>query len=128
MRPGEAPTPSFESDGPDAGNGSLMRLAPVALFHCTNSERASEDAKASSYTTHPGPIAAEACAFLAHLLVRCIRDYEGSDAAAYGARTFLCAVADEYAAQLALSRADEPGVAELCIAQVRLLQVGLVQD
>lgn len=44
-----------------AGNGSLMRLAPVALFAAGNQERAIEVARAQSLTTHAAPQAVEAC-------------------------------------------------------------------
>ena len=110
MRPDEVPSPAFDSAGEDAGNGSLMRLAPVALFHCGDARCAAEDARASSYTTHPGPIAAEACAFLAHLLVRCIDDFDAAGSTT--ACAFVCAVADEYARALE-ERAGERGVAEV---------------
>jgi len=110
MEAHETPAPAFDAAGEDAGNGSLMRLAPVALFHCGDTQRAAEDARASSYTTHPGPIAAEACAFLASLLVLCIDEF---DASATSARAFVCAVADEYAQALE-ERAGERGVAEVC--------------
>ena len=60
----------YEAHTEDAGNGSLMRLAPVVLRYHTDIALAREQAYTSSLTTHPGPIAAEACAFLAHLLVR----------------------------------------------------------
>jgi ADP-ribosylglycohydrolase len=111
MAAGERPTPTYEADTTDAGNGSLMRLAPVALFHWADAEAAARDAAASSYTTHPGPIAAEACQFLAHLLVHAMRDFrhDGSEGAA---RRFLVHVADAYEHELSC-RAEEPGVESL---------------
>jgi ADP-ribosylglycohydrolase len=72
MRSEERPPPVFESDTQDAGNGSLMRLAPVPIAFHTDINLARDVSAASSYTTHPGPIAAEACRFLAHLIVRAI--------------------------------------------------------
>jgi ADP-ribosylglycohydrolase len=60
----------YQARTEDAGNGSLMRLAPVPIrYHC-DIEQAREVARASSFTTHPGRIAAESCAFLAHVIVR----------------------------------------------------------
>jgi ADP-ribosylglycohydrolase len=61
----------------DAGNGSLMRLCPIPIFfsaphHHHNPEDVRRTAYESSLTTHPGPLAAEACAFLASLIVACI--------------------------------------------------------
>lgn len=119
MQAGQQPTPVYHGGTHDAGNGSLMRLAPIALFHHSDPLRAAEDARRSSYTTHPGPIAAEACAFMAHLLVVAMRDYAAAAATpppgggGTAAHRFLCAVADEYEQMLAATRADAPGVAEL---------------
>eukprot|EP00697_Spironema_sp_BW2_P006548 gnl/Spiro4/2002_TR958_c0_g1_i1.p1 gnl/Spiro4/2002_TR958_c0_g1~~gnl/Spiro4/2002_TR958_c0_g1_i1.p1 ORF type:complete len:481 (-),score=128.54 gnl/Spiro4/2002_TR958_c0_g1_i1:126-1568(-) len=64
--------PRFEADTEDAGNGSLMRLAPVPIFFHRNIEEARKFSFESSLTTHPGPLASEACAFMAHLIVRAL--------------------------------------------------------
>jgi len=65
--------PTYEAGGDDAGNGSLMRLAPVPLFFChAPPHELHGQARASSYTTHPGLVAAEACALLAHLVARAV--------------------------------------------------------
>lgn len=95
MQPGKPVCKIFPSQGADAGNGSLMRLAPVPLAHRTSAAAAARAAFASSLTTHPGPIAAEACAFLATLLVRAMAEFRTTDVAE-GARAFLERVADEY--------------------------------
>ena len=64
------------ADGPhdskQAGNGTLMRLAPVALFAASNAAMAGYLAERQSRTTHPAHIAHEACRFLATLLVEAI--------------------------------------------------------
>lgn len=71
---GEMPPPTYEATGEDSGNGSLMRFAPVAMFfHAVPYEDLHHFARQSSYTTHPGIIAAEACALLAHLIVRALK-------------------------------------------------------
>lgn len=72
MQPGVLPSPRFESAGEDAGNGSLMRLAAVPLFFHSDIDLARRMAFESSLTTHPGPMAAEACALMAHVIVRAI--------------------------------------------------------
>merc|ERR550537_1715288 len=54
MREQETPTPRFESSGEDSGNGSLMRLAPVAIFYSGDERLCMDYARESSYTTHPG--------------------------------------------------------------------------
>ena len=52
-----------------AGNGSLMRLAPVPLFFADDAVAAIEQAAASSRTTHATPTAVDACRYFAGLLV-----------------------------------------------------------
>jgi ADP-ribosylglycohydrolase len=60
---------SGKADPQSAGNGSLMRLAPVSLFYATQPEVAIEKAGESSYTTHGACQAADACRYFAGLLV-----------------------------------------------------------
>src|SRR5690606_13554873 len=59
--------------GPDdpmtAGNGSLMRLAPVPMFYRKDPELAVHYAGESSRTTHQAPEAIEACQVYARMLV-----------------------------------------------------------
>lgn len=65
--------PSYDAKTEDAGNGSLMRFAPIPVYlHCAPLEEMHDIARKCSYTTHPGIIAAEACAFLAHLIRRAL--------------------------------------------------------
>jgi ADP-ribosylglycohydrolase len=52
-----------------AGNGSLMRLAPVALFFANDAHQAIQSAGDSSRTTHAAPNAIDACRYFAGLLV-----------------------------------------------------------
>lgn len=52
-----------------AGNGSLMRLAPVALLWVRNPQAAMHAARRQSATTHRAPAALEACSYFAGLLV-----------------------------------------------------------
>lgn len=55
-----------------AGNGSLMRLAPVAIFYAADEETAAHFAAESSRTTHAAPQAVDACSRFARLLVRAL--------------------------------------------------------
>lgn len=64
--------PRYEGLGEDAGNGSVMRLAPVPIYFHADVDLAIRVSAESSYTTHPGPSAADACAFLGFLIVRAI--------------------------------------------------------
>ena len=52
-----------------AGNGSIMRLAPVPLFFASRPAEAIERAADSSRTTHGAAEAVDACRYLAGLLV-----------------------------------------------------------
>ncbi len=56
-------------DPAKAGNGSLMRLAPVILFYASRPREAIEMAADSSRTTHGAREAVDACRYLAALLV-----------------------------------------------------------
>lgn len=55
-----------------AGNGSIMRLAPVPLFYARDPLVAVEKAAESSRTTHGAQEAVDACRYLAALLVGAI--------------------------------------------------------
>lgn len=57
------------ADDMSAGNGSIMRLAPVAIFYASNPRKAIDFAAASSRTTHRAVEAVDACRYLASLLV-----------------------------------------------------------
>ncbi|WP_245330420.1 ADP-ribosylglycohydrolase family protein [Bradyrhizobium sp. AS23.2] len=56
-----------------AGNGSLMRLAPVAIFATSDVSEAVRLAHRQSMTTHANAVAAKACEFFATLLVEAMR-------------------------------------------------------
>ncbi len=55
-----------------AGNGSLMRLAPIALFFHPNMADVVNFATQSSRTTHGASEAVESCQLLAYILARCL--------------------------------------------------------
>jgi len=57
------------SDAMSAGNGSLMRLAPVALFYANDIEKAIEYCGESSKTTHQALEAVDACRYYGALIV-----------------------------------------------------------
>ena len=58
-----------------AGNGSLMRLAPVPIFYCRNLNRSKEVAILQSRLTHAADEALEACEFFAELLYESINGF-----------------------------------------------------
>jgi ADP-ribosyl-[dinitrogen reductase] hydrolase len=57
------------TDPMSAGNGSIMRLAPVALFYAMNPREAIERCGESSRTTHGADTAVDACRYLGALIV-----------------------------------------------------------
>jgi ADP-ribosyl-[dinitrogen reductase] hydrolase len=59
-------------DPQSAGNGSLMRLAPVAVRHHADEALAMSVARHQSETTHAAEACLEACAWYGRLLVRAI--------------------------------------------------------
>jgi len=93
VKKGVSPPAVFREDGSDAGNGSLMRLAPISIFFHRDLSAAREVARKSSVTTHPGPIAAEACAFTAHLCAEAIT-HQGSLAGK--AKVFIDHIVEKY--------------------------------
>lgn len=58
----------LEADRNLAGNGSLMRLAPVILFYAHNDDYVVFYAGYSSRTTHPAPQAVDSCRYFARLV------------------------------------------------------------
>ena len=60
---------SLSPDPQQAGNGTLMRLAPVAIVAAPDLELAADLAEAQSRTTHRATLAHDACRFFATLLV-----------------------------------------------------------
>jgi ADP-ribosylglycohydrolase len=59
---------SGPSDKWSAGNGSIMRLAPIPLFYAQSPQKAIEMSGESSRTTHGVNLAVDACRYLGGLL------------------------------------------------------------
>lgn len=62
----------INADPNRAGNGSLMRLAPVAMVAGGDVDLAADLARRQSACTHGAPVCLDACAFYAELLVEAI--------------------------------------------------------
>jgi len=62
------------TDERSAGNGSLMRLAPIAMYQVHDADRAKELAAQMSKTTHAATEAVDCCRYFAGLLVGALRD------------------------------------------------------
>jgi ADP-ribosyl-[dinitrogen reductase] hydrolase len=64
---------SGSTDPRSAGNGCIMRLAPVAIFYWGAESHAEQAAAASCRTTHGAAECVDACRLLARMLVRATR-------------------------------------------------------
>jgi ADP-ribosyl-[dinitrogen reductase] hydrolase len=73
------PERSGATHAQSAGNGSLMRLAPVPLFFANDPDRAIAMAAASSRTTHAHPEAVDACRYMAGLILGALRGHSKED-------------------------------------------------
>lgn len=72
------------TDPRSAGNGSLMRLAPVPLFYAHQAEEAIKKAGDSSRTTHGAQAAVDACRYLAGLIVGALQGVSKEELTAPG--------------------------------------------
>ncbi|MEO8522673.1 MAG: ADP-ribosylglycohydrolase family protein [Acidobacteriota bacterium] len=70
---------SGSTDPSAAGNGSIMRLAPVPLFFARQPEVAIGRAAESSRTTHGATEAVDACRYLAGLIVGALHGHTKTD-------------------------------------------------
>jgi ADP-ribosylglycohydrolase len=68
-----------DADPNAAGNGPLMKLAPVALAFARDEEKAAEFAGLMARTTHGAPEAADAASVFARLIVRALNGAPKSD-------------------------------------------------
>lgn len=70
--------PFAGSDDPlTAGNGSIMRLAPVVLYYLARPDEATRFAAESSRTTHQAEEAIQACQLMAQLMCQAIHGAQG---------------------------------------------------
>ncbi len=67
------------TDPYSAGNGSIMRLAPVPLFFASDPRVAIARSADSSRTTHGAPEAVDACRYLAALILGALQGVSRSD-------------------------------------------------
>lgn len=88
----------FTAKGEDAGNGSIMRLAPVPIRYQHDMDAAMRVAMEQSYATHPGPDAAACCAAMTYMIVRAIkRDASPGETL----KAFVAATAQEFVDKVA---------------------------
>lgn len=70
---------SGPTDSRQAGNGSIMRLAPVPLFFASDMEAAVENSAESSLTTHGAEEAVDACRYLGALICGAVNGMDKDD-------------------------------------------------
>jgi ADP-ribosylglycohydrolase len=70
---------SGSTDPQTAGNGSIMRLAPIPLFFLQDPETALKRSRDSSKTTHGAPAAVDACESLGCLLIGALQGAEKAE-------------------------------------------------
>lgn len=70
---------SGPTEAKTAGNGSLMRLAPVPLFFSSHPERALEKSGEGSRTTHGAAAAVDACRYYGGMIVGSVRGASKQD-------------------------------------------------
>jgi len=68
--------PVYQSSANDAGNGSIMRLAPVPIAYHLSVVQAVEVAAWQSLASHPGGDAAMCCRFMTFLIVKAIAAHQ----------------------------------------------------
>ena len=76
-RTGNPVAGSSEEDS--AGNGSIMRLAPVPIYYLDAPELAIQMSEAQSKTTHRAPECLTACRLLAEALIRALQGMEKAE-------------------------------------------------
>jgi ADP-ribosyl-[dinitrogen reductase] hydrolase len=116
--------------GKTAGNGSLMRIAPIALRHL-QSERRAIAAHADSKLTHYDDHAADACAWLCEAIAALIAGVELSELAPPSTLEHEWSISPEEAAVAAVSAASgyvgtALGVASAALRRADSFEDGLV--
>ena len=95
--------PTYRKDEEVASNGSIMRLAPVAIRFSKNLDLALEVAKQQSEATHPGVMVTDASRFLAFILVKAVTRHCGnpinSSESKDDIKSFLDSSVEEYLAK-----------------------------
>lgn len=86
----------YKNTKKDAGNGSLMRITPIALFNHKNIKKALSQSALSSYTTHGLDVCADACMMYAGLIVGVLQGLGKSEVLSDKFADYLFSLAQEY--------------------------------
>jgi len=87
--PEDAVSWTYRASNNDAGNGSIMRLAPVPVAFHLVPHLAMEVATLQSFATHPGPEAAACCCFMTFFIVEALLAHREKKDIASDHRTFM---------------------------------------
>ena len=106
----------FGSKNEDAGNGSIMRLAPVPICFHDNLAGAMEVAEKQSRGTHPGPDAVACCKFMTYLMIKAFEAHKrrepiGKDGASM--RVFLDKIVSDFVSETKAAVATDTGLAKV---------------
>ena len=82
MSAAEATEAFHRRTGRSAGNGSLMRIAPIALRHLHDAERRARAARTDSKLTHFDDHAADACAWVCDVIAALLEGVDPTELAA----------------------------------------------
>jgi ADP-ribosyl-[dinitrogen reductase] hydrolase len=99
---------SGSSDPHSAGNGSIMRLAPVVMFYYPNRQLAVKYCSESSKTTHGAAECLDACRLLGDMLFRALDDATKSEVLFNSARNLFESKSIQSIATGNYPRKDEP--------------------
>mmetsp|Transcript_123050 Transcript_123050/g.298774 ORF Transcript_123050/g.298774 Transcript_123050/m.298774 type:complete len:344 (+) Transcript_123050:620-1651(+) len=108
-KPADVP-PIFGSRNEDAGNGSIMRLAPVPIAYNRDAEAAETVAELQSRGTHPGPDAAACCRFMTFFISQALASHRAGGRPGDDVRSFMTTQIDAF---LAGRRASDSGLVRL---------------
>lgn len=89
-------TISTRANKNSAGNGSLMRIAPIALYNHSNIKQALAQAALSSYTTHALDICADACMMYAGLIHGALKNLDKDEILSKNYAKWLFGLSKEY--------------------------------
>eukprot|EP01060_Flectonema_neradi_P003044 TRINITY_DN11904_c0_g2_i1.p1 TRINITY_DN11904_c0_g2~~TRINITY_DN11904_c0_g2_i1.p1 ORF type:complete len:488 (+),score=80.15 TRINITY_DN11904_c0_g2_i1:48-1511(+) len=88
----------FSSRNEDAGNGSIMRLAPVPICFHYDLQAAEMVADLQSRATHPGNDAAACCKFITFLVIKAIDEKKAGRSPGDDVRKFMTDIIDQFIA------------------------------
>ena len=86
----------FSSRNEDAGNGSIMRLAPIPICFHYDINVAEKVSELQSRATHPGNDAAACCKFITFLIVKTINDKKAGKSPGDDIKKFMTTTIDEF--------------------------------